>query len=374
MRGFRLMAAGVVAAACLPVLCLAPGRTASADPGGAGPAPGGPGAAATSLTLEVPQVVTSAAPMTMRAAVSPAPAGGTVDFAIPGTDSPGCAAAPVDPGTGIATCTAAAPSTAGLEYVHASYSGDGGSLPSGDSGVGILVSGTGTVHVEVISGDAQLFPVGGGPPAQPLIARVVDGAGAPVPYALVAWGGSQGASGGGELGWAGADADGFASPPGAYAAEAGPFTLTASAYGGLDRLAAGQAAGPSAVFHETAAYSANSSDLFVRLDAPASASRGSRVSATLTLATRGPDNGYQITAAVLLPAGAQSVSTGGGTAFGPLIYYTLPTITGGDLRTATISYIATVAGPATIYFGAVDDTADPDPTNNLVQATTAIAN
>jgi Bacterial Ig-like domain (group 3)/Abnormal spindle-like microcephaly-assoc'd, ASPM-SPD-2-Hydin len=67
---------------------------------------------------------------TYRAVVSPAPDAGVVAFTLDGAAIAGCAARPVDPATGVATCAAAAPATRGHHEVVAAFGGAASFLAS----------------------------------------------------------------------------------------------------------------------------------------------------------------------------------------------------------------------------------------------------
>jgi hypothetical protein len=104
--------------------------SAPSSPGGlsspSGPAGGSPTptATATSVVLSSsanPSV--SGQRVTYTAAISPAPDGGTVRFLAGGRPLAGCAAVPVDPGHGTATCAGTSPRPGAYE-VQADYAGD----------------------------------------------------------------------------------------------------------------------------------------------------------------------------------------------------------------------------------------------------------
>lgn len=93
--------------------------------------PAGPQASsATTVTAVAPQRPRRGALTRYRAQVAPPPADGTVSFSVDGTALVACAARPVDPVTGEATCDVLAPPVRGSHVLAAEYSGGTHHLPS----------------------------------------------------------------------------------------------------------------------------------------------------------------------------------------------------------------------------------------------------
>jgi hypothetical protein len=86
--------------------------------------------AATTTVAGTPGPVPAGSAVTLTATVSPAPDVGTIAFTLDGSPVAACAAQPVDPSTGDATCAVTAPDIAGSYPVTAAYSGGDGYDPS----------------------------------------------------------------------------------------------------------------------------------------------------------------------------------------------------------------------------------------------------
>jgi hypothetical protein len=86
--------------------------------------------AATTTVAGTPGPVPAGSAVTLTATVSPAPDVGTIAFTLDGSPVAACAAQPVDPSTGEATCAVTAPDIAGSYPVTAAYSGGDGYDPS----------------------------------------------------------------------------------------------------------------------------------------------------------------------------------------------------------------------------------------------------
>jgi hypothetical protein len=93
--------------------------------------------AATTTVAGTPGPVPAGSTVTLTATVSPAPPEGSVAFSLNGNPVSACSAQPVDPTSGISTCSVTAPQTAGSYPVTATYTDSSGNYAS-SSGSALL--------------------------------------------------------------------------------------------------------------------------------------------------------------------------------------------------------------------------------------------
>lgn len=171
--GRRWRAAAVLAAATGALMAAGlPSASAAAKP------------TATSTTLSVPPGATAGSPVTITAAVQPAPAGGSVSFSAIGPTKvslpTACTAAPVV--AGVATCTFT-PAAATAYELTAAYSGTAGFKASASKPVSLSVAAAPVTTTETVSDNAA--SVAQGDPV--VFTAVISAADGTVPAGSVSW-------------------------------------------------------------------------------------------------------------------------------------------------------------------------------------------
>ncbi len=197
-----------------------------------------------------------------------------------------------------------------------------------------------------------------------LTARLTDSSGALAPSTEVVFTITEGpaAFGTSTTATVRTDAEGLATAPALVAgATTGPVLVTASQPGST----------PAVFMLNVAQPGPARADLAVSLAAPSAAAAGSTFTATLTVRNRGPAPATRTVAALVVGRGLSVAGTGGGTARGPVVSWSLGDVAAGATSTRSVR-LSVGAGTgsrtgraALLVAGAVSETRDPRPLSNV---------
>jgi YVTN family beta-propeller protein len=325
------------------------------------------GTTQTSTTVTTPSSAAAGSTVTLTADISPAPDAGTVGFTLNGTAISACAAQPVDPSTGQATCTTSAPTTTGAYTVAASYKGADGYDSSSNTGTLNVVAGP-AATVAIDTGNNQ-SATAGQQFATPLSVTVTDAYGNTVDDATVTFsiaagtGGTANFGGTAQTATATTDSSGVATAPALYAGTAaGPVMVTAtSGTGQTTFVETVTSAGPARA------------DLAIRMSAPATLTHGASGTITVTVTNNGPQAAAHVLTALYVPNDLTITNRGGGTVLGSVDFFTAPTLASGQKLTYTVT-VKAGATNKTVSLLAVTGSATRDPNllNNITTASLKI--
>ncbi|HXN61650.1 MAG TPA: Ig-like domain repeat protein [Acidimicrobiales bacterium] len=305
----------------------------------------------TATTFTAPAPTAAGAPVTLNATVSPVPSSGSVAFSLNGNAITTCTTQPVDPTTGIATCSTTAPTLVGQYPVGAAFSDSSGANTSSGA--------QGTLNV--VPGALSSITL------SPSTATIT--AGGSQTYAVTGYD-----SFGNSLG----DVTGATrlaiSPNGSCAgatctvSTAGTHTVSAS-----DGSVTTQAA------LDVNAATPSTADLAVKISGPGSpVTTGANVAYTVTVTNNGPGTATGVTTAVAL-SGLGSVSENVAAKSGSVLGITGVLFTQGTLAPhGTLTYVlsgtvsAKAPGTVDVLAATGSSVHDPNVLNNLTGAATQV--
>ncbi|WP_088319822.1 LamG-like jellyroll fold domain-containing protein [Kineosporia sp. R_H_3] len=248
------------------------------------------------------------------------------------------------------------------------YAGSSATAP------GVLTAVSGPRSATVVSGDGQVGTAGQ-PFDKPLVAKVLDAAGAPlagtpVTFAVTSGGAAFATSGTGTTRSVTVTTGpgGLATSPALVAGTtAGPVVVTATA----------DAAAPpvQVTFRASVVSLANArADLAARVTAPASAARGSTFTTTVTVTNAGPNTAAKVVTGLTVGAPLTVVSAPGGTLVKGVWTWTAAGLPVGGSVTYTVTLKASTTRAATGGVAVATASAVPDPrlTNNVAATTVRI--
>jgi YVTN family beta-propeller protein len=325
------------------------------------------GTTSTTTVAGTPGPVPAGSTVTLTATVSPAPDAGTVSFTLNGSPVAGCAAQPVSPTTGTATCSVTAPTKAGSYPVTAAYSGgDGYDASSGSTTLTVIAGPAATV---AISGGNHQSAVTRQAFATPLSVTVTDVYGNPVPGATVTFtivpaiGGTANFGGSTQTVTATTNAAGVATAPTLYAGTiAGPVAITATTPGVSGTVGV--------TFREIVIRpEAAEADLAISISAPGTLPAGGSGTITITVLNKGPQAAVRVYTSLAVPPDLTITSTGGGVIRDGLVFFIAPSLAAGHKLTYTVAFTAgTPSARVLLVAGTGSATADPNERNNDADA------